>query len=418
MKFNSYQACTDYILNQIPMFQNKGKSAYKPSLDNTIMLNELFNSAHLAFKTIHVGGTNGKGSSSHMLASVLQEAGYSVGLFTSPHLIDFRERIRINGSKIPKQAVIDFMNRYLLLNEKAKLEPSFFELSMCLAFDYFRNENVDFAIIEVGLGGRLDSTNIIKPELCLITNVSIDHANILGNDIESIAREKAGIIKKETPVVISQAEDSYQAIFQEVATKLLARISFGTAFKDIADTYHTDLLGNYQKHNKRGVWAAISILQEMGVCIDNDAIRNGLKNVRKNTKLRGRWDIISLHPLIVCDTAHNEAGIAAVIEQIARTRKEKLWFVLGMVADKDINTILKLLPQNANYIFTQANISRALPAKELQQKAKEFGLNGDAVINVPDAARLAIKQASTNDMIYIGGSTFVVADYLSALSTV
>ncbi len=410
---NNYDACLAYLHQQLPMFQRKGVAAYKANLNNTIALDEMFQHPHHSFKTIHVGGTNGKGSSSHMLASVLQEAGYKVGLYTSPHLVDFRERIRVNGEMISKDAVLSFMNNYVALNEKAKIEPSFFELTVLMAFQYFKDQQVDVAVIEVGLGGRLDSTNIISPELSLITNISLDHTNILGSTVEAIAKEKAGIIKIKTPVVISESNALYNGVFQAKANELNAPIYFADSCSWPIQAYELELKGVYQQKNIKGVLQAVYLLQQVGWKITEQHLKDGLAHVLKNTRLRGRWEVVSEHPMVVCDTAHNEAGIQEIVTQIAQTPKNDLWFVIGMVSDKDQKKVLGLLPATAHYVFTQPSIERAMPAADLALLASEIGLKGKVIANVKEAVQYALSVANTQDLIYVGGSTFVVADYLS-----
>ncbi|MFV0291645.1 MAG: bifunctional folylpolyglutamate synthase/dihydrofolate synthase [Mangrovibacterium sp.] len=409
----NYKECLNYLYEQLPMFQRKGAAAYKANLENTLALDELFNHPHHAFKTIHVGGTNGKGSSSHMLASILQEAGYRVGLYTSPHLVDFRERIRINGEMISEDAVLRFMKEYLALNEEAKIEPSFFELTVLMAFQYFKEQAVDVAVIEVGLGGRLDSTNIIMPEVSLITNISFDHTNLLGGTIEAIAREKAGIIKRGVPVVISESNEVYNFVFEEKAAEMVAPIFFADRCEFAIKDYELPLKGIYQQRNICGVLQVIAILQNGEWKINSEQIADGLAHVLQNTKLRGRWEVVHQQPMVVCDTGHNEAGIQLVVEQLAQTPKAQLWIVFGMVGDKDQRKVLSLLPKDANYIFTQPSIERAMSASDLASLALEFGLKGEVLVRVKEAVDYALSKASPADVIYVGGSTFVVADYFS-----
>lgn len=358
----SYQETLDYLYSQLPMFQRTGAAAYKNTLGNTLVLDKIYDHPHRSFKTIHIAGTNGKGSVSHMFASVLQEAGYKVGLYTSPHLIDFRERIRVNGDVIGEQAVIDFVDTFDTHNKKACLEPSFFEITVAMAFWYFRLMEVDVAVIEVGLGGRLDSTNIITPELSLITNISLDHTALLGNTIPQIAAEKAGIIKPNVPVVISESNDEYNEVFVEKAKRENAPIYFAdqeyTAaystmlpagmqnfnFHKSGKLYYeglkTDLLGSYQRYNIGGVLKATELLAKMGWRITLESIYNGLRRIKENTGLRGRWEVVGANPLVVCDTGHNEAGIKQLVEQIRQTAWKELYMVIGMVSDKDIDHVL------------------------------------------------------------------------------
>ena len=431
----SYKKILDYLYSQLPMYQRTGPAAYKNTLGNTLALDEIFGFPHHKFKSIHVAGTNGKGSSSHMLASVLQEAGYKVGLYTSPHLIDFRERIRVNGEMIPEDKVIAFVEQFQRFNESAKLEPSFFEMTVAMAFDHFRNCKVDVAVIEVGLGGRLDSTNIIQPEVSLITNISFDHTALLGNSIEEIAGEKAGIIKELVPVVISESNELYNDVFKKKASEKRSPIYF--ADQQFQATYSMflpegkqlfnfnkdgklvfpdlklDLLGYYQRKNVGGVLNILDLLIKDGWKIGTETIYAGLSNVSKNTGLRGRWEVVGNNPLIVCDTAHNEAGLKNVVSQIKSTAFKNLYLVLGMVNDKNLDQVLVVLPKEANYFFTQAKIPRALPAADFANKAKAFGLNGTVINSVHEAVAEAIKKAGPHDLIFIGGSNFVVADYFS-----
>lgn len=431
----SYKQTLDFLYNQLPMYQRTGAAAYKNTLGNTLKLDELFAFPHRHFKSIHVAGTNGKGSCSHMLASVLQEAGYKVGLYTSPHLIDFRERIRVNGKMIPKKDVVEFVNHYQRLNEKEKLEPSFFELTVAMAFDYFRKMKVDIAIVEVGLGGRLDSTNIIQPEVSLITNISLDHTALLGNSIKEIAAEKAGIIKHEVPVVISESDTSYDDVFVSKAKGQNAPIFFAERFfqsgysmflpeglqvfnfkrngEMIFPELKIDLLGNYQRKNVAGVLKCLDLMIEKGWKINQAAIYEGFANISKNTGLRGRWEIVGHNPLMVCDTAHNEAGLKAIVSQISAIPWNRLFIILGMVNDKNLEKILTVLPTEATYFFTQAKIPRALPAADLAEQAVTFGLSGKIIPSVHEAVAKAQEQAEVHDLIFIGGSTFIVADYFS-----
>ncbi|WP_107823902.1 folylpolyglutamate synthase/dihydrofolate synthase family protein [Mangrovibacterium marinum] len=431
----SYQETLDYLYSQLPMFQRTGAAAYKNTLGNTLVLDEIYEHPHRSFKSIHVAGTNGKGSVSHMLASVLQEAGYKVGLYTSPHLVDFRERIRVNGDVISEQAVVDFVDSFDRINKTACLEPSFFEITVAMAFWYFRLMEVDVAVIEVGLGGRLDSTNIITPELSLITNISLDHVALLGNTISQIAAEKAGIIKAGVPVVISESNPEYNTVFTEKAMAENAPIYFAdqeyTAsystmlpggqqnfnFHKNGRLYYeglkTDLLGSYQKHNVAGVLKASEILAKAGWKIGLEAIYQGLRKVKENTGLRGRWEVVGANPMVVCDTGHNEAGIRELVEQIRQTAWQKLYMIIGMVSDKDVDHVLALLPHEAHYVFTQANIPRALDAHELASKAGQLGLKGEVIPNVKQAVAKILSIAQPRDLVFIGGSTFVVADYFS-----
>lgn len=425
-----YQQTLKYLFDSLPMFQRQGKAAYKANLDNTIALDAYFKHPHNRFKSLHVAGTNGKGSVSHMLASSFQEAGYKTGLYTSPHLKDFRERIKINGLEIPKQYVVDFVEDNKPFFDE--LKPSFFEMTVSLAFKYFADEKVDVAIIEVGMGGRLDSTNIISPELSIITNISKDHTQFLGNTIEKIAIEKAGIIKKGVPVVVGQknddsnpvfinkakeknidvyfAEDNYRTDYSLFTTDEKQSFQVYSKNKLVYPDLKIDLMGKYQKHNLLAVLQAIKLLQDKGFAITKKHIYEGLSNTLKNTGLKGRWQHIGNNPRIICDTAHNEAGIREVIEQIESTPYKNLFIIIGMVNDKNSDKVLSLLPKNARYYFTKANIPRALDEKELMEKAKQYNLKGICVSKVANALHLAQKNAEENDFIFVGGSTFVVAE--------
>lgn len=402
----NYLETLDYLFNQLPMYQRVGNAAYKANLDNTYRLSEILNHPEKQFKSVHIAGTNGKGSTSHMLAAVLQEAGYKVGLYTSPHLKDFRERIKINGEMISENDVIDFVKEYK--HEFEKIQLSFFEWTVGLAFHYFANQKVDIAIIETGLGGRLDSTNIVTPEVAVITNISMDHTQFLGDTLAKIAAEKAGIIKSTIPVIIGETQAEIKHVFIEKANQLNAPIQF--ADEGLIQEYESDLKGAYQQQNKKTVIATIYILQQLGWKIAENHIKQGLLNVVKNTGLMGRWQVLSKQPFTVCDTGHNEAGIKLILAQINQQSFEKLHFVLGVVNDKDIANILQLLPKNATYYFCQAKIPRALDVNILAEKASAVGLSGTTFPSVEAAYQAAQKNATAQDMIFIGGSTFVVAE--------
>jgi len=419
----SYQATLDYLYSRLPMFQRIGAAAYKEDLTNTIALCDALGNPERSFKTVHVAGTNGKGSSSHMLAAILQSAGYKTGLYTSPHLKDFTERIKINGQEVPKSFVIDFVERIKPSIEK--IEPSFFETTVAMAFDYFRKEKVDVAVIEVGLGGRLDSTNVITPEVSLITNISWDHADLLGDTLQRIAGEKAGIIKPGVPVVISERQQDVASVFIDKAEKENSPLTFASdhftvdplgdgefavVHHSVNETYELELKGAYQQKNLAGVLATVEELKKKGFVISTESISNGLKRTIQLTQLKGRWQKLNDQPLMVCDTGHNEAGIGEVMQQIRHQKFEKLHIVWGMVKDKSPDRVLALLPKDATYYFCQAKIPRALPAAELEAKAKQFGLYGVVIDDVNKAIEEARKKALPNDMIFIGGSTFVVAD--------
>ena len=414
------------------MFTRVGASAFKKDLTNTLILCEALGNPQEKFKTIHVAGTNGKGSTSHMLAAVLQAQGYKTGLYTSPHLKDFRERIRINGKMMPKKEVVAFVKDQQKTIEE--IEPSFFEVTVAMAFDYFAKHQMDIAVIEVGLGGRLDSTNIIQPELSVITNISMDHTNMLGNTLEEIAGEKAGIIKLNTPVVIGESQEKSKAVFIRKAEEMQAPIIFadsvlsGTDFKiknnklqlSILEgekikykNLNSDLAGVYQHKNILTVIEALTVLdQKTAFKIDESSIYKALKQVKKLTGLQGRWQTLQKNPLIICDTGHNEAGIAEVLKNIEQTKFDKLHIVFGMVKDKDITKVLSMMPQNAIYYFAKPDLERGLPADELKAQAAEFGLLGDAYPTVAMAKASAREAATVKDLIFIGGSTFVVAEAL------
>jgi len=389
---------------QLPMYQQKGKSAYKAKLDNTLAFAAHLDHPEKKFRSIHVGGTNGKGSSSHMLASVLQEAGYKTGLYTSPHLKDFRERIRIDGKPVNKNFVVDFIQKNLSFLEEHRL--SFFEMSVGMAFDYFTKEKVDIAIIEVGLGGRLDSTNIITPEVALITNIGLDHVDILGDTLAKIAFEKAGIIKKDVPIVIGEYQKDTAEVFEAVANAKNAKLVY--AERTIQKKYETSLLGEYQVKNVKAVVAVLKELRNFH--IDQKHIIIGLQNVAQNTGLMGRWQILRTEPMVVCDTAHNSEGLSLVLAQINQQKFDRLHLVLGFVKGKNLDAILPLFPKNAQYYFCRPDIPRGLDARVLQEKAKTFGLYGNGFGSVTNAYLTALENSGTADFIFIGGSTFTVAE--------
>jgi len=419
----TYSETLDYLYANLPMFQRVGAVAYKEDLINTVQLCEALGNPHLKFKSIHIAGTNGKGSSSHMLAAILQTAGYKTGLYTSPHLKEFTERIRINGKEITQEFVINFVERITPALER--IQPSFFEITVAMAYEYFANEKVDIAVIETGLGGRLDSTNVITPLISLITNISWDHKDILGDTLQKIAFEKAGIIKQGVPVVISERQAEVRKVFeskaQECKSKLLFaselyqvnRIADGTyeVMKDHQTfTYELDLLGLYQAKNIKGVLTVVDELRTQGFSISNDQVTRGLKNTTTLTGFKGRWQKLGENPLTICDTGHNEAGIKDILGQIKEIKFGKLHWVLGMVKDKDVSTILHLLPKDARYYFCQATIPRAMPASELRVKAEQAGLEGVTINDVNAAINEARRNSSPSDLILIGGSTFVVAE--------
>lgn len=400
----TYEQTLKWMFAQLPMYQQKGKIAFNAKLDTILKFVVHLNFPEKKFKSVHVGGTNGKGSSSHMLASILQEAGYKVGLYTSPHLKDFRERIRINGKLTSKEFVINFIHSNKSFIEKHKL--SFFELTVGMAFDYFAKEKVDIAIIEVGLGGRFDSTNIIVPEVSLITNIGLDHTDMLGDTLNKIAYEKAGIIKEGIPVVVSEYQKAIAEVFKTVSETNSSKLIF--ADKTINKNHKTALLGTYQSKNIKGVVAAIKELKDFTVAKTH--IENGLENVVQNTGLMGRWQILGTHPKIVCDTAHNKEGLALVLEQLQEERYDTLHIVLGFVKDKNLEAVLPLFPKNATYYFCRPDIQRGLNATKLKAVATDFKLNGLVYSSVASALKAAKQAATTFDFIFVGGSNFVVAE--------
>ena len=401
----NYQETLSWMFNQLPMFQTQGKTALNNKLDKTIAFAEHLGNPERKFKTLHIAGTNGKGSSSSMLASVLQEAGYKVGLYTSPHLKDFRERIKINGEEISEDYVVNFIVKHKPFLEEHHL--SFFEMTVGLAFDYFANEKVDIGVIEVGLGGRLDSTNIILPEVSLITNISKDHTDILGDTLPKIAFEKSGIIKPNTPVVISEYQSETAAVFEKRAQEESAPITFAHTLQT---TLTTDLKGYYQTRNIKGVLAVLQILINKGWAISSENIKNGLQHVVRNTNLKGRWQTLATHPTIVCDTGHNIGGLTYVIEQLQKQTYTHLHIVVGFVKEKDVKGVLPLFPIEATYYFCSPNIARGLNTNTLEAIATEQGLKGKAYPSVQEALTAAKAAALPTDFIFVGGSTFVVAE--------
>tara|TARA_B100000768_G_scaffold120635_1_gene111611 strand:+ start:442 stop:1659 length:1218 start_codon:yes stop_codon:yes gene_type:complete len=404
----NYLETTNWLFSQLPLYQNVGKSAYKADLNKTLGLAKHLRNPENKFKSIHVGGTNGKGSTAHMLASVLQEASYKVGLYTSPHLKDFRERIRINGAVISENFVVDFVATNKSFFESNSL--SFFEMSVGMAFDYFAQEQVDIAIIEVGLGGRLDSTNIIKPKVSVITNIGLDHTQFLGTKLEDIAREKAGIIKPDTPIVIGETQLETEIVFIDKATKEKSPLYFADQL--INEIYSTDLKGDYQMRNVRTVLQTIDVLNKAEFTISKEVVQRGLLKVSENTGLHGRWEVLGSSPKIICDTAHNREGLKLVFKQLLEEKFEKLHLVLGMVNDKDIYSLLKLFPVSAHYYFCKPNVTRGLGASQLADIFTENGFKGSIYSSVKNALNAAKKSASKGDIIYIGGSTFVVAEII------
>mgnify|MGYP003149004035 CR=1 FL=1 len=400
----TYKETLDWMFGQLPMYQQKGAAALNAKLDNIISFCNVLGNPEKKFKSIHVAGTNGKGSSSHMLSSILQEAGYKVGLYTSPHLKDFKERIKINGEVVSKKFVRDFIEENKTFFEYHKL--SFFEMTVGMAFSYFAKEKVDVAVIEVGLGGRLDSTNIITPEVSLITNIGMDHTQFLGDTLEKIALEKAGIIKPKVPVVISETQPETKMIFNLIAHQLKSNIVFADVEPAIG--YKTDLLGEYQQRNINGVVATIHQLKHFNVT--DEAISEGFKKVVENTGLLGRWQVLQENPLVVCDTAHNKEGLQLVLQQLKKQSYDQLHIVLGFVKDKDVRSVLSLFPKDAKYYFVRPSIPRGMDAIQLGELAQEQGLRGKVFKSVEKGLKNALKHAGDKDMIYVGGSTFVVAE--------
>ncbi|MEM5541082.1 folylpolyglutamate synthase/dihydrofolate synthase family protein [Olleya sp. AS48] len=402
----TYLETVNWMFSQLPMYQKQGQTAFKKDLTNTINLAKHLKNPQHKFKSIHVAGTNGKGSSSHMLASILQEAGYKVGLYTSPHLKDFRERVKINGKVVSKPFVIGFIKRNKTFLDANKL--SFFEMTVGMAFDYFAKQKVDIAVIEVGLGGRLDSTNIITPEVSLITNIGLDHVQFLGNTLSLIASEKAGIIKPNIPVVISETQPETQAVFTAFAERNNSPIHF--ADQVASEDFTTDLKGSYQSKNIKGVIQSIKQLQQKGFVISNQNIKTGLLNTVKNTDLKGRWQTLGTNPKVICDTAHNKEGLTLAIQQLLKETHQHLHIVFGVVNDKDVKSILPLLPKKATYYFCKPDVPRGLDQNILSTLFQDNGFSGNSYASVSEAYNFALKAASVDDIIYIGGSTFVVAE--------
>lgn len=427
----NYSETLEYLYTSVPVFQHSGASAYKPGLNTSIALDNYLGNPHKAYETIHVAGTNGKGSTSHLLAAALQQSGYKTGLYTSPHLVDFRERIRVNGKMISKEYVTNYVGFHRHFFET--LHPSFFELTMSMAFDYFRAEKVDVAVIEVGLGGRLDSTNIITPLVSIITNISLDHTQFLGDTVEKIAAEKAGIIKAGIPVIIGHASGKVREVFEENAKKEKAPIFFAeeenTLTKGYIESGKTwnyesvdygsltgELSGIVQIENTQTVLTAIRKLNNAGLNITSNAVQEAFANVVELTGLMGRWQQIQAAPRIICDTAHNAGGMEYIVRQLEKETYKNLHIVFGMVNDKDINGVLSLLPDTARYYFTRASVSRSLPENQLAEIASRYGLKGNTYPSVSTAIEDAKKNALAEDMIYVGGSTFIVADALNPIN--
>jgi dihydrofolate synthase/folylpolyglutamate synthase len=404
-----YGEALDFLYSQLPMFQRVGAAAYKPGLENTRQLCAWLGNPERKLRTVHIAGTNGKGSVSHLLASVFQEAGYKAGLYTSPHLKDFRERIRINGEMISEEAVITFVEAFQAWPDK-EIKPSFFELTMSMAFRYFETEQTDIAIIETGMGGRLDSTNVIIPDLSVITNVSLDHQQFLGNTIEAIASEKAGIIKPGVPVVLGAMRREAEAVMRKKAAECGSAVFLsgepGPAFPP------TPLHGAFQEENRNTAFAAVIALRQSGWQLNEASIRNGFLNVKRNTGLRGRWEVLSEKPLLIADVGHNEDGIRAVVNELAKLEYRNLHVVFGVSADKDLSSILGILPLAARYYFCKPNMPRGREASQLREEALRFGLMGNTYPSVAMALQAAISEASEEDIVFVGGSFFVVAEVL------
>lgn len=427
----SYEEAIGFLYMRLPMFTRDGSSAFKKDLINTLKLCAFLNNPHQRVKSVHIAGTNGKGSTSHMLAAILQQAGYKTGLYTSPHLLDFRERIRINGAMVPQEDVVDFVQGMQQFIEE--IQPSFFEVTVAMAFDYFAREEVDIAIIETGLGGRLDSTNVISPLLSVITNIGYDHMNLLGDTLQEIAEEKAGIIKYGIPVVVSERQTEVEYIFTQRAKETSSHLMFAsdvwqlraagnqdnylqvTAKRKTAEEIHhytLDLKGSYQLKNLPGVLTAIDVLRKQGFEIHQHDIETALKQVQQLTGLMGRWQTLATNPLIICDTGHNEDGWREVLSNISAEPYHRLHMVLGVMRDKNLDKMLPMLPKEAAYYFCHADMPRALPAEVLKEKAMEYGLLGKHYPTVADALETAKKEASSADLVFVGGSTFIVGEAL------
>ncbi len=423
----NYEETLDYLFTSTPLFQNIGKDAYKEGLDTTHKLDDFFGYPHRSFKTIHIAGTNGKGSCSHTIAAILQQAGYKTGLYTSPHLVDFRERIRVNGVPVSEEYVVDFVNRYREIFEP--MHPSFFELTTAMAFNYFKQEKVDVAVIEVGLGGRLDCTNIIIPDLSVITNISFDHTQFLGDTLAKIAFEKAGIMKTNVPVVIGETTPETKEVFINHANDVKSPIVFAENEENIISVDYNDsgkriyntkqygtiigqLGGLCQLKNTNTILSAIAILQNIGYKLSDDVIKSGFENVCELTGLMGRWQQIGSNPKIICDTGHNIGGISYIVDQLKQEKYNNLHIVIGMVNDKDIKGVLNILPKDAKYYFTKASVKRAMDEEILKAMANQVGLVGNSFKDVKNALQAAKNESKNDDLIYVGGSSFIVADLL------
>ncbi|MBN1463724.1 MAG: bifunctional folylpolyglutamate synthase/dihydrofolate synthase [Paludibacteraceae bacterium] len=432
-----YQQTIDFLYGNLPMFQRTGPRGYKIDLSTTLEIDAYFDFPHRAYKTIHIAGTNGKGSVANALAAVLQAAGYKTGLYTSPHLLDFRERIRVDGSMIPENDVVRFISENMGLIEK--LHPSFFELTTAMAFEYFKKQSVDVAVIETGLGGRLDSTNVINPVVSVITNIGLDHTDLLGNTIEQIAIEKAGIIKNNVPLVVGEWTTKTAGIFEDAANTKNAAIFFADKNLSVVDAFFTDsdkqvlsiskdsqvvfpnleidLMGFYQQKNILTVLQTIEILIQNGFLLEKEDIYTALANICASTGFAGRWQVLANNPLIVCDTGHNEHGLALVLNQLKQIKFRNLHIIIGFVEDKKIDGILTMLPKDAKYYITQASVPRALNCNVLHTRCSEVGLVGNAYPDINSAYHEAITNANENDMIFVGGSTFIVADFLKLFNS-
>ncbi|OEK04645.1 bifunctional folylpolyglutamate synthase/dihydrofolate synthase [Roseivirga misakiensis] len=401
----NYKETQEFLFSALPMYQRIGKEAFKKDLSNTLALCKALGNPHLKFKSVHVAGTNGKGSSAHMLSAVLQQAGFKVGLYTSPHLKSFTERIRINGKAIPEEGVVDFVQQ----NKAAidRIQPSFFEITVVMAFDYFAREEVDIAVIEVGLGGRLDSTNVITPEVSLITNIGFDHMEMLGDTLPKIAGEKAGIIKPEVPVVIGEKQTETSPVFEQKAKEINSKLWYGDHHQKLPQT---DLMGDYQKNNIPGVLKTVEVLRELGWKVRGEDITVGLNQVVSLTGLKGRWQTLSKYPLTICDTGHNKEGFQQVLDQIARLKKPQVYMVLGFVNDKNIKDLMALIPNEYQLTFCQANIPRAMPLDRIKEIALDLQIQADYVSDVNEAIDKVRVNAKPDDLVFVGGSTFVVAE--------
>ncbi len=430
----TYDECLHFLYSQLPMFQRQGAAAYKANLDNTLALAAMLGQPENSFPAVHIAGTNGKGSTAHMIASVLQQQGYTTGLYTSPHLIDFRERIKINGEMIPKEEVVNFVEKYR--EDFRKIQPSFFEITFAVGLDYFRNRQVDIVVMETGMGGRLDSTNIVNSHISLITNIGLDHTQFLGDTLEKIAGEKAGIIKKGVPVIIGEHNKETDLVFRQRAEQMHAPLIFSEEMIKLEKRYSDSkqcfevkvegrkkgvfcipLMGKYQEANLRSALAVLYKLDSMGdFPLSDENIRKGLSCVVKNTGFMGRWQELSSRPKIICDTGHNEDGLKYVLQQLKEEQYSKLHFVLGMVNDKDVDKVLCMLPADAEYYFCRPDIPRGLDVNILEEKARKASRKGSAYSSVAEALKSAREKAETDDLIFIGGSTFVVAEVLAGNS--